>query len=99
MFYFYPGGTDLCTVSFWIRPCYVFDYVMSDGAFGSMYWAVGTSMAAPHASGVAALIIGANGGDMNPAQVERIMRSLSVDYGKPGNDDFYGNGFIQAPTE
>ena len=45
-------------------------------------------MAAPHVSGVAAIIIGANGGGMNPAQVEATLRSSADDIGKPGNDDF-----------
>jgi subtilisin family serine protease len=58
-------------------------------------WAAGTSMAAPHASGVAALIIGENGGDMHPAQVEAALRKAADDLGKPGNDDL-GAGRVNA---
>ena len=53
-------------------------------------------MATPHASGVAAIIIGKNGGSMNPAQVEAALLQSADDLGKPGNDDFYGNGRVNA---
>jgi subtilisin family serine protease len=76
--------------------CYVFDFVFSTGN-GGWYWSVGTSMAAPHATGVAALIISANGGDMSPVEVEREMKRLAADLGKPGMDDVYGKGRVQAP--
>jgi subtilisin family serine protease len=49
-------------------------------------------MAAPHAAGVAALIISENGGDMAPAQVEAAMRMRGLDLGKRGADDFFGRG-------
>ena len=53
-------------------------------------------MAAPHVSGVAALVISANGGKMSPAHVERALRQGADDLGKPGNDDFYGQGRVNA---
>jgi subtilisin family serine protease len=53
-------------------------------------------MAAPHVAGVAALIIQKNGGSMKPAQVEAALRRSADDLGKPGNDDFYGAGFVNA---
>ena len=46
-------------------------------------------------AGVAALIIGKNG-PLPPAQVEAILRQSADDLGKPGNDDFYGRGFVNA---
>ncbi|MGD9489910.1 MAG: S8 family serine peptidase [Calditrichaceae bacterium] len=91
----YPGN-ESCTVAGITRPCWVFDFVFSTGSSGSWYWSVGTSMAAPHAAGVAALIIGQNGGSMHPAQVESVMRRSADDLGKPGNDDFYGQGRVNA---
>lgn len=90
----YPGNEN-CLIAGLVRPCWVFDLVFSTGN-GGWYWSAGTSMAAPHASGVAALIIGANGGDMKPSQVEAALRSSADDLGKPGNDDFYGAGRVNA---
>jgi lantibiotic leader peptide-processing serine protease len=46
--------------------------------------------------GVAALILEKNGGAMPPAQLEAALRRSSDDLGKPGNDDFYGGGFVNA---
>jgi len=98
--FIYPGN-EACTIAGLTRPCWVFDLVFSTGsnlnpAIASYYWSAGTSMAAPHAAGVAALIIGANGGDMHPAQVEAAMARAADDLGKPGNDDFYGAGRVSA---
>ncbi|MFP3852749.1 MAG: S8 family serine peptidase [Anaerolineales bacterium] len=99
-----PGGDvdfdllesgDICTVGVVTVDCYVFDLVFSTGN-GGWYWAAGTSMSAPHAAGVAALVIGDNGGSMQPAQVEAALRQLADDLGKPGKDDFYGLGRIDA---
>lgn len=90
----YPGN-EVCIVAGLARPCWVFDLVFSTGN-GGWYWSAGTSMAAPHAAGIAALIIGENGGDMHPAQVEAEMRSRALDLGKPGSDDVYGHGLTQS---
>ena len=53
-------------------------------------------MAVPHVAGVAALIISKNGGDMHPGQVEAALRRSADDLGKPGKDDFYGHGRVNA---
>jgi subtilisin family serine protease len=66
------------------------------GANTSYSFAAGTSMAAPMVAGVAALIIEKNGGSMKPSKVEAALRASSDDLGKPGNDDFYGAGFVNA---
>lgn len=92
---FEQGGYDVCTVGGLTNYCYVFDFVFSTGN-GGWYWSVGTSMASPHAAGVAALIIGKNGGSMKPAQVEAALRASADDLGKPGNDDYYGKGRVNA---
>jgi len=63
---------------------------------GGYSWMAGTSMAAPHATGVAALIIGKNGGDMAPAKVEAALRASADDLGKPGRDAYYGHGRVNA---
>ena len=97
----YPGNEN-CTIGVvpLTRPCWVFDLVLAPGTGGpgvnGNFFAAGTSMAAPHASGVAAIIIGKNGGDMAPAQVEAKLAQSADDLGKPGNDDFYGAGRVNA---
>ena len=96
----YPGN-ESCTIAGLTRPCWVFDLVFSTGsnlnpAIASYYWSAGTSMATPHAAAVAALIIQKNGGDMHPAQVEAALMQSADDLGKPGNDDAYGAGRVNA---
>ncbi len=98
--YIYPGN-EIATIGGVRQYVYVFDYVFSTGSnltpgAASYYWSVGTSMAAPHAAGVAALIIGANGGQMDPAQVLARMRATADDLGKPGRDPLYGYGRLNA---
>lgn len=86
---------DLCVVAGVLNECWAFNLVFSTGN-GGWYWSAGTSMAAPHAAGVAAIIVGENGGDMKPAQLVRELRKTSDDLGKPGNDDIYGMGRVNA---
>lgn len=90
----YPGNEG-CLVAGLFRPCWIIDFVFSTGN-GGWYWSVGTSMAAPHAAGIAALIIGENGGEMHPADVIKEMRKRAVDYAKPGRDDFHGHGGVHS---
>ncbi|MGY2130810.1 S8 family peptidase [Hymenobacter sp. HD11105] len=72
------------------------DMVLSTATATSYSWSAGTSMAAPHAAGVAALIIGKNGGQMAPNRVEAILRSSADDLGTPGRDAYYGHGRVNA---
>lgn len=88
-------GEDPCTVAGRTRACWIFDMVFSTVSQG-WGWAAGTSMAAPHTSGIAALIIGQNGGSMAPAHVEAALRAYADDLGKPGNDDAYGAGRVTS---
>ena len=63
---------------------------------GGWAWMAGTSMATPHVSGVAALIIEANEHRLTPSQVESILRQSADDLGKPGRDEWYGRGRVNA---
>ncbi len=90
----YPGNEN-CVVAGVLAPCWAYDLVLSTTVNG-WGWMAGTSMAAPHVAGVAALIIGKNGGEMAPADVERILRASADDLGKPGKDDVFGNGRVNA---
>ena len=81
-------------------PCWVFDMVMSSvrgsGASTATYsWAAGTSMAAPAASAVAAIIKGVNPGITLGALKNRLAQSAD-DKGKIGHDPYYGRGFVNA---
>ena len=60
----------------------------------SYFWAPGTSMATPHVSGVAALLI-ANG-VTGPDNVREILESTAEDKGTPGWDEEYGWGILDA---
>jgi beta propeller repeat protein len=55
----------------------------------------GTSMSAPHVSGLAALLL-AHRSDRTPEQVRAILRSSAVDLGVPGHDRDHGAGRIDA---
>ncbi len=87
---------NYCTVAGVTNLCAVFDWVLSTGSQGGYYWASGTSGAAPHVAGVAALIIGQAGGSMKPAKVEKRLRKGADDLGPPGRDDYYGRGRVNA---
>lgn len=80
--------------------CWVFDMVLStsrgSGASISSYsWAAGTSMAAPAASAVAAMIVQANPGISLGALKTALGRAVD-DEGKNGRDPYYGKGFLNA---
>jgi subtilisin family serine protease len=79
--------------------CWVFDMVLAPaskvGSTSFYAWAAGTSMAAPAVSGVAALVIGKFGA-MTPAQLRAKLQQSADDLGKPGNDNFYGGGRVNA---
>jgi serine protease len=54
----------------------------------------GTSMAAPHVAGLAALLH--EQGITSPAAIEAALRRFAVDRGAPGRDDEFGAGIISA---
>jgi serine protease len=58
----------------------------------SYYYFQGTSMATPHVSGFAALLM--QQGITSPAAVEAAMKQFATDKGPSGRDDFHGYGLI-----
>jgi serine protease len=56
------------------------------------YFTQGTSMAAPHVSGFAALLV--QQGIADPAAIEEAMKRFATDKGPAGRDDDYGVGLI-----
>jgi serine protease len=63
----------------------------SNYTYGSV---AGTSFAAPHVSGVAALILSVR--DMSATEVEQILLTTAQDAGEIGVDDRYGHGIVDA---
>lgn len=86
-----PGGDH----RLYPEPNWELDMVLSTW-LDDYAWADGTSASAPHVAGVAALIIGQYGGGISPALVKAIIEQSADDLGKPGMDDFYGRGRINA---
>ncbi|WP_340818358.1 S8 family serine peptidase [Methanolobus sp. WCC4] len=74
---------------------------------GSSYGSYsGTSMAAPHVTGVVALLLNTdvsgtnldldNDGTWDPAEVRARLQSTATDFGTAGKDDYYGYGLVNA---
>jgi len=70
---------------------------------GSTYQTLsGTSMAAPHVTGAAALAISSGKADLNgdgmitPAEVEQQLESTAIDLGNSGFDNYFGFGLVNV---
>jgi subtilisin family serine protease len=89
-------GLNQCTVQTVQFFCLIFDAVLTTENGGGYRWLNGTSASAPHVSGIAAMLVGLNGGSMDPQQVESLIKRSADDLGKPGNDDYHGQGRVNA---
>ena len=72
---------------------YVNSLVIPSGYSGNS-WS-GTSMACPHAAGLAALMLSKNP-SLSPAGMDSIMEQTAVDLGTSGKDNQFGSGRIDA---
>ena len=81
---------DLDLLETYERPVSQFGPPRAD-AF-AYYYFQGTSMATPHVSGFAALLM--QQGITNPAAIEAAMKQFATDKGAPGRDDQFGYGLI-----
>ncbi|MGH2942282.1 MAG: S8 family serine peptidase, partial [Solirubrobacteraceae bacterium] len=84
-----PAGRDISGVSFRAE---------SPMRFEVLPRFRGTSTAAPHVTGVVALLLasGVLGDDVTPGEVERHLERTARDLGAPGHDRYYGAGLVDA---
>lgn len=96
-----PLNTEIVNVGGIVFNEYVFNFIFNIGFWDEATneyfygWSAGTSMAAPHASAVVALLYGKYP-HMNPLLADLILRKSSDDYGLKGKDAYFGNGQVNA---
>lgn len=71
------------------------EFNLSASEDGGWYWSIGTSMATPKVSAVAALLIDKYG-KMSPAQLENLLYSKAVDSVNGKDRGYFGNGHLDA---
>jgi serine protease len=100
-----PGGGDDadrtdpgCQPGTTGRPILQMTYAGNTRSFGLPTDYDGTSMATPHVSATAALIIasGVLGPKPTPQAIERRLKATARDLGPPGPDQLYGAGIVDA---
>lgn len=85
-----PGGDFDSVEDFWY-----YDMVYSTIS-GGWSFSAGTSMAAPHVAGVAALIVAKNGGQMDPADVTKKLLETADKIDGNGKSIYFGKGRVNA---
>ncbi|MGK2878369.1 MAG: S8 family serine peptidase [Solirubrobacterales bacterium] len=94
------GSTDAqnCRVTNAALPIYQMTFLRSPSSFSLPSIYQGTSMASPHVSGVAALVVASGVIGKNPTAValQQHLQNSAVDFGAPGYDLHYGNGLVNA---
>lgn len=92
-----PGGNGASSAGWVLGPCSQTSLIIPDcQAALSVLSAAGTSMAAPHVSGLAALVVEDLG--RNPGQIRARIQQTADDLGQPGTDPYYGKGRINVPA-
>lgn len=93
-----PGGTAIANSGGWVwAACSQTSLVIPICQTGIyIVGATGTSMAAPHVSGLASLVVEDVG--KNPGRVRTIIQNGADDLGQPGTDPFYGKGRINVAS-
>lgn len=87
-----PGGD----FDFYPQPFWNFDMIISTGPGDDFYLSAGTSFAAPHVSGVAALVISKYDGKMKPqAVVKKLLKTADKIDGN-GKSSYFGQGRVNA---
>lgn len=71
------------------------EFNLSASEDGGWYWSIGTSMATPKVSAVAALLIDKYG-KMNPKQLANLLYKVGVDPVKGTDKKLFGNGHLNA---
>lgn len=71
------------------------EFNLSAGEDGGWYWSIGTSMATPKVSAVAALLIDKYG-KMSPAKLQDLLYKKAVDPVKGSDKQYFGNGHLDA---
>jgi serine protease len=93
-----PRDAQFCRPDLTGRDIYQQTFVRNPRTFGLPGGYQGTSMAAPHVSAIAALVIGTErlGKSPKPGRVAAHLRSTSRDLGPDGYDSRYGHGLVDA---
>lgn len=93
-----PYDASVCRPDLPGKFIYQQTFTRNSATFGLPNGYEGTSMAAPHVSGVAALLIGSGriGKNPTPGAVERHLEGTATDVGAPGFDLRYGHGLLNA---
>ena len=97
-----PLNTQVVQVDFVVNYEFVFDFIFNIGGIDETTnelfysWSAGTSMAAPHASAVAALVYGKYGKHASPEMIDQVFKKSSTDLGLRGKDGFFGDGQVNA---
>jgi lantibiotic leader peptide-processing serine protease len=97
-----PGGdVSAPPLSFVLSPCSsrsVMPGLAACKTRNRYLFVIGTSQAAPHVSGLGALLDSQYGGELNASQLITRIQQGADDIGKPGTDPFFGKGRINVFT-